>query len=81
MAPIPLTDTQADLVYAATKVLPPDSQEAFLRSLANTLAGSREISDGQLWRVIREAQKKFWRPPPQSERPTQSRRRAGSAIL
>jgi hypothetical protein len=79
MAPIELTDSQMDMVFHACEPLPPDARDAFVRDLANALAGSPSVGDGLLWREIRAAQKRHWKPPKEKP-PDQWRRRVGPTI-
>jgi hypothetical protein len=82
MAPIPLSETQWDLVYGTTRLLPEEARAEFVRELAAILDGG-PVGDGQLWRTIRELQRRFWKPPPpeRSWVNAHTRRRVGEPLL
>jgi hypothetical protein len=62
MTPIRLTDTQLDVIMAATKSLAVADRDLFLRDVAERLRG-HEIGDGILHRTIAEVQARYWHPP------------------
>lgn len=79
--PIPLSSTQLDLIYTATQVLEPGARDPFVRTLHVALHGVPEpVGDGQLWRLVREVQRQFWKPPPPEKPPVHHRRRVGEAL-
>jgi hypothetical protein len=61
--PLALSDNQLDAVLRAAQPLPVGDRAAFLEALAQALVGYREIGDGQLYVVIREIQRRHFRPP------------------
>jgi hypothetical protein len=61
--PLRLTDEQLGAILRASQPLTPIECDRFLRELAITLAGYREIGDGQLYLAIREVQRKHFDPP------------------
>ena len=44
--------------------MPPGSTVAFTNALETLLANRHEIGDGELYRNLRELQKKYFHPPP-----------------
>jgi hypothetical protein len=58
--PLALTDFQLAIVAAAASPLHPRDRRAFLEVVASMLDG-RELGDGLVARVAREAQRRFWR--------------------
>jgi hypothetical protein len=60
--PLALTDEQMSALLRAAGPLPPDLRSPFLAACARALQG-RLLGDGEIFRVIRETQREFWRPP------------------
>jgi hypothetical protein len=63
MPPIKLTDDEMNAVYAACRPLPVADRDAFLQALADALRQRGEIGPGVVYRVIRDVQRRFFRPP------------------
>jgi hypothetical protein len=61
--PLSVSDSQLDAILAATAPLPPPERSAFLVALAHRLKSEVELGDGLLFRVLRELQREFFRPP------------------
>jgi hypothetical protein len=61
--PLALTDTQVDAVIRAAAPLPVAERAAFLEELGRVLAGRHEVGDGQLFVILRDVQRKHFRPP------------------
>jgi hypothetical protein len=61
--PLALSDSQITAIMAACRPLSTDDRDAFLQHVAAALAREREIGDGVVARVVREAFKQRWRPP------------------
>ena len=59
-----LTESQVLAVIHATRPLQPQERVAFTNALETLLAGRHEIGDGELYRNLRELQKKYFHPPP-----------------
>jgi hypothetical protein len=76
--PLALTDAQLDAVFAAAKPLPRASRDAFLLDLAAALAGIADPGDGDVARVVRVIQRRFFEPAPvrPGDRPSCFRTRA-----
>ena len=62
-----LTDSELDQVYAAARPLDVDLRDAFLRAVANALAGQQTIGPGLVARTCRELQRQFFDPPDTSK--------------
>ncbi len=62
MKPLALSDEQLLTVQRAAEPLHPHDRGAYLERVAEMLSG-REIGDGLVGRVAREAQRQFLRPP------------------
>jgi hypothetical protein len=61
--PIALTDDQLTMVMRAAAPLSPRDRGPFLEGVATALAGRREIGDGDVFRAIKEQQRRFFDPP------------------
>ena len=59
-----LTDVQELAVINAAKPLQPQDRAKFLTELQARLEGRQELGDGELFRALREIQKKYFHPPP-----------------
>jgi hypothetical protein len=62
-APIALTDAQLDAVFRAAAPLAVHERDAFLQDVAAILRGVVAPGDGDIYRAIREAQRRHWDPP------------------
>jgi hypothetical protein len=62
-APLNFTDDQLDMVFRAAQPLTPNERAAFLEDLASVLRESPHLGDGQLYRTIREVQRRHYDPP------------------
>ena len=58
-----LTDSQLSAVYAAAAPLDVADRAPFLEAVASALSDHAEPGDGDVFRAVRDAQRKFWRPP------------------
>jgi hypothetical protein len=74
MGPIRLTDAQLTAVFEAARPLAVRDRDAFLQAVAEALQGHREIGDGDVHRVVKAAQRRFWDPPQFDERSELHRR-------
>jgi hypothetical protein len=63
MPPISLTDVQLDAVMRAAAPLAIADRDPFLRAVAEALQGCQELGDGTVYRIVAEAQRRFWDPP------------------
>ena len=72
MGPLKLTDLQLDAGIRAAQPLTPPKRNEFLRELATALAGQHEVGDGQLFRAIREIQRRHFDPPRLDQTPRPS---------
>jgi hypothetical protein len=63
MPPLALTDSQLDAVYDAARPLQPIDRSRFLEDVAAALGGCSDVGDGQLARIVREMQKRYFDPP------------------
>jgi hypothetical protein len=61
--PLNFTDSQLDMVFRAAQPLAPRDRVAFLEDLANVLREAPHLGDGELYRTIREIQRKHWDAP------------------
>ena len=75
MPPLALTDSQLDTVYRCAGPLAPAVRPAFLKLVAQGLAGAGEIGDGTVARVCAEVQRQFFDPPDLSRSCDQSKYR------
>jgi hypothetical protein len=60
--PIHLSDSQLEQILRAAAPLAPNERSAFLADVAAALHGQAR-GDGAVFRVIREIQKRYFRPP------------------
>jgi hypothetical protein len=60
--PLRLTDEQLTAIMRGAAPLAPNRRDAYLREIADALAG-RELGDGTLFRIIRETQRKHFDAP------------------
>ena len=60
--PLGLTDDQLDAIMRAARPLAPDARGPFLEMVAAALHG-RDIGDGALYLIIRDAQRQHFDPP------------------
>ena len=63
MPTLTLTEQQELAVINAARPLAPIEQKAFLMALHGLLANRSEVGDGELSRLLRELQRKHFRPP------------------
>ena len=63
MPPLSLSDQQLDQVWGAARPLAPQDRSKFLEAVAKELRGNVEPGDGDVYRAIKEAQRKFFDPP------------------
>ena len=61
---VTLTEPQVIAVIHASRPLQPNERGAFLTALQGLLAGRHDVGDGELGRMIRDLQGKYFRPPP-----------------
>jgi hypothetical protein len=67
--PLSLTDQQLDAVMAASRPLEPWTRRAFFEAVAKELGSCSDPGDGQVFRAIKETQRKFFNPPIMSAGP------------
>jgi|RhiMetdeSRZDD1v2_1073273.scaffolds.fasta_scaffold228040_4 hypothetical protein len=60
--PIHLSDSQFDQILRAATPLAPEDRSSFLADVAAALRG-QPLGDGAVFRVIREIQERYLRPP------------------
>jgi hypothetical protein len=60
--PIQLSDSQLDQILRAAAPLTPSDRSAFLTDVATALRG-QTLGDGAVFRVVREVQERYFRPP------------------
>jgi hypothetical protein len=63
MPPINLTDEELDAVVSAALPIAVDRRDAFLRQVANALAGCVEIGPGTVHRICAATERAFFDPP------------------
>jgi hypothetical protein len=63
LAPLNFTGAQLDQIFRAAAPLTPAERAAFLEDLASALRAAPCPGDGQLYRTIREVQRRHWDPP------------------
>jgi hypothetical protein len=61
--PLSFSDDQLDQIFRAAQPLTPNERVAFLEDLASTLRAAPHRGNGELYRVIREVQRRHWDPP------------------
>jgi hypothetical protein len=71
-APLALTDAQLTAVFEAARPLAVRDRDAFLQAVAEALQGHREIGDGDVARVVRMVQRRFFDPPLETDERAQS---------
>jgi hypothetical protein len=60
--PLHLSDSQLEQILRAAAPLAPNDRSAFLADVATALHGTA-LGDGVVFRVIREIQERYFRPP------------------
>ena len=65
--PIRLSDDQMPAVLAASTPLPPDLRSAFLETCAREISALPMIGDGSLHRLVMVVQRRYFRPPLETE--------------
>jgi hypothetical protein len=66
--PLALSDTRVDHILLTTGPLQPQERAAFMAQLLEDLLMRRdEIGDGELGRLLRDLQRKHFRPPTDEE--------------
>ena len=60
--PIHLSNSQFEQILRAAAPLSPEDRSPFLADVAAALRG-QELGDGAVFRVIREMQERYFRPP------------------
>jgi hypothetical protein len=58
-----LTDDQLDQIARAAAPLSLGDQQRFRKAVEDLLNGITQPGDGEVFRAVREAQRRFWRPP------------------
>jgi hypothetical protein len=66
-----------DAIMRAAKPIDPDQRSAFLESVVAELARHDTIGDGLIFRVVREQQRRFFRPPIESDHHGHHKQHAG----
>jgi hypothetical protein len=61
--PLRLSDTQLDQVFRAARPLRIRDRSAFLQMIADRLRDRPSPGDGELFRIVAEAQRAFFDPP------------------
>jgi hypothetical protein len=61
--PISLSDIAMAQLMAACRPLQAVDRDRFLQLVAERLNGKREVGDGEIYRLIREAQRAVFDPP------------------
>ena len=67
MSPIKLSEDQMNAIIAASTPLRPDARGAFLETCAREIAALPMIGDGSLHRLVMVVQKRYFRPPLETE--------------
>jgi len=62
-SPLHFSDDQLTQIFRAAAPLAPGERVAFLEDLADTLRQAPHQGDGQLYRTIRDVQRRHWDPP------------------
>jgi hypothetical protein len=65
--PIAFSDEQLDAIMRAAQPLAPADGQRFFDAVTAAMQG-RELGDGAVYLAIREAQRQFFAPPPDSPR-------------
>jgi hypothetical protein len=63
MAPIALTDSELDIVFAAARPLEVADRDPFLRDVAERLAALPHLGNGIVLQICREIQHRHFDPP------------------
>jgi hypothetical protein len=71
---IRLTDQQMNSLIVAARPTPVDRRDAFLVSIAEALAAKPGFGDGDVFRAVKEAQRRYFDPPLVMERRVEPRR-------
>ena len=58
-----LSDAQLKMVMDAAAPLYPNDRSKFLEDVADLLRGRASLGDGEIHRVIRDAQRRHWHAP------------------
>jgi hypothetical protein len=66
-SPIKLSDAAMDAIMSAAQPIDHGRRSAFLEAVAHELARHDIIGDGLIFRVVREQQRRFFRPPIESD--------------
>jgi hypothetical protein len=61
--PLALSDSEIATIMQLARPLLPAQRVAFLEMLAARLNGQRELGDGAIYRLCRELQRQYFRPP------------------
>ena len=61
--PLALTDDQLQQIFRAARPLRPRDRSAFLQMIADRQRDHLEPGDGELFRIVAEAQRAFYDPP------------------
>jgi hypothetical protein len=64
---IRLSDEQMHVISRTAEPLFPGDRGAYFHRVAELLRSQPELGDGIVSRVVRQAQKEFWRPPDLSQ--------------
>jgi hypothetical protein len=75
--PLALTDAQLNAIIAASTPLPPDLRPAFLETCAREISGLPMVGDGSLHRLIMIVQRRYFKPPLETEEHDHGARRRG----
>jgi hypothetical protein len=70
---IALSDTQVDHILLVSRPLQPQERAAFMAQLLEELLNRRageEVGDGELGRLLRDLQRRYFQPPTVDERET-----------
>jgi hypothetical protein len=59
-----LSSDQVQQIYRSASALNPSDRDAFFSAVLTELQGREIVGDGTIFLVCKEAQAKFWRPPP-----------------
>jgi hypothetical protein len=62
-SPLSFSDDQLTQIFRAAAPLTPAERVAFLEDLASTLREAPHLGDGQLYRTIRDVQRRHFDPP------------------
>jgi hypothetical protein len=73
--PLRLTDAELDALMTAAQPIAPEQRDAFLQAVADALQGCAEVGPGNVFRVCRELQGRYWHAPDLSRANDQSKYR------